>query len=244
MANLKALVPVAETVFKGCSKFPIAMGSVDPDDLSAAKRALSMGECAGSGSSKGRSVLAPNKSIDKIETICDDDENNIRKTKSVTRTGTFGFSVADNGEEVKRPTKIKFALDRIGFKDEQWEFVDPKISMYVVEAGRAKGVQVDSGVAAKHDGKYFVFDETVTMTQNLESVMPGSAIIFEFRHFKKDKKKMSTKCWAFIEREDLKEGSQVLELYKKPVDPRRKSLSLFTVKPLYLHLSVQLPKAS
>jgi hypothetical protein len=66
----------------------------------------------------------------------------------------------------------------------------------------------------------------------------GSAIIFEFRHFKKEKSKISVKCWAFLEREELKPGEHVLELYKKPVDLKRKKLSLFTVKPLYLHLDM------
>jgi hypothetical protein len=44
--------------------------------------------------------------------------------------------------------------------------------------------------------------------------------------------KMSTKCWAFLEREDLKEGIHLLELYKKPIDVKRKKLSLLSVKAL------------
>ena len=71
----------------------------------------------------------------------------------------------------------------------------------------------------------------------------GSAVIFEFRHFKKEKSKISTKCWAFLEREELKPGEHVLELYKKPVDLKRKKLSLFTVKPLYLHLEIVMEDA-
>jgi hypothetical protein len=43
---------------------------------------------------------------------------------------------------------------------------------------------------------------------------------------------MSTKCWAFLEREDLKEGIHLLELYKKPIDVKRKKLSLLSVKAL------------
>ena len=41
-------------------------------------------------------------------------------------------------------------------------------------------------------------------------------------HYKPKKKKNSTRCWCFIEREDLKPGPQVLELYAKPSDPGRK----------------------
>ena len=36
----------------------------------------------------------------------------------------------------------------------------------------------------------------------------------------------------------------MLELYKKPTDLKRKKLSLLTVKPLYLHLAIDLIKRS
>ena len=85
-------------------------------------------------------------------------------------------------------------------------------------------------------------------------------------HYKPKKKKNSTRCWCFIEREDLKPGPQVLELYAKPSDPgRKKKLKLcatlsfefvnelacvltmgargwgrHTVKKLYLHVDVRM----
>ena len=63
--------------------------------------------------------------------------------------------------------------------------------------------------------------------------------MFEFKHFKEGKKKISTKCWAFLEREDLKEGRPLLELYKKPTDLKRKRLSLLSIKELYLNVRVE-----
>jgi hypothetical protein len=249
VANLKALVPVCDGVFKGCTKFPIALSSVDPDNLARAKRELNMGE--GAGSKKGRIISSSgNKDKyfdDNIETLVDeedeDEENRIKNIRDNAKLGSFGFNKdKGNDNSEKKNTSVKLAIEKIGFKDESWEFVDPQISAYVVEAGKVKGVQVNSGVAANHEGKYYVFDQTLEMHQKLEAILPGSAIVFEFKHFKKEKKKLSTKCWAFVDREDLKEGPQVLELYKKPVDPRRKKLSLFTVKPLYLHVHVSLEK--
>ncbi len=41
----------------------------------------------------------------------------------------------------------------------------------------------------------------------------------------------------------MREGAHVLELYKKPTDLKRKKLSLMTVKPLYLHLTIHLAKS-
>ena len=63
--------------------------------------------------------------------------------------------------------------------------------------------------------------------------------MFEFKHFKEGKKKISTKCWAFLEREDLKEGRHLLELYKKPTDLKRKRMSVLSIKELYLNVRVE-----
>ncbi len=41
----------------------------------------------------------------------------------------------------------------------------------------------------------------------------------------------------------MRAGAQVLELYKKPTDLKRKKLSLLTVKPLYLHITIELVKS-
>ena len=43
--------------------------------------------------------------------------------------------------------------------------------------------------------------------------------------------------------QEIKAGPHVLELYKKPTDLKRKKLALLTVKPLYLHINVELLKA-
>ena len=39
--------------------------------------------------------------------------------------------------------------------------------------------------------------------------------------------------------QDIKDGRHVLELYKKPTDLRRKNLSLMSIKPLYLHVEME-----
>lgn len=41
----------------------------------------------------------------------------------------------------------------------------------------------------------------------------GYAIFFEFKHYKPKKGSVSTRCWAFMESDEIKDGSTVLELY-------------------------------
>lgn len=52
----------------------------------------------------------------------------------------------------------------------------------------------------------------------------NAAIFFEFKHWKPKKKKVSTRCFCFLEMDELKEGPVALELYRKPTDPKRKKL--------------------
>jgi hypothetical protein len=66
-------------------------------------------------------------------------------------------------------------------------------------------------------------------------------IFFEYKHYKPQKKKISTRCYAFLEAAELNRARSApppvcLELYKKPTDFTRKNLSLFTIKQLYLQL--------
>ncbi|GLD92060.1 hypothetical protein PINS_up000593 [Pythium insidiosum] len=59
-------------------------------------------------------------------------------------------------------------------------------------------------------------------------------------HFKPKKRKKSCRCWAMLEMDELlKGGTLALELYQKPMDPKRKRIHLFTVKELYLHVTVR-----
>ncbi|XP_020837875.1 axin interactor, dorsalization-associated protein isoform X1 [Phascolarctos cinereus] len=70
----------------------------------------------------------------------------------------------------------------------------------------------------------------------------GAAIFFEFKHYKPKKRFTSTKCFAFMEMDEIKPGPIIIELYKKPTDFKRKKLQLLTKKPLYLHLHQTLHK--
>ncbi|RUS83157.1 hypothetical protein EGW08_009104 [Elysia chlorotica] len=95
-------------------------------------------------------------------------------------------------------------------------------------------------VASKKTESEIIFDKKVYIQKAVESLPPGFAIFFEFKHYKPKKRTISTKCWTLIEHDELKEGNLVLEIYKKPTDYSRKALKLFSVKPHYLHLHLSL----
>jgi len=42
--------------------------------------------------------------------------------------------------------------------------------------------------------------------------IPGTAIFFEFKHYKPKKDIVSTRCFAFMEQDELKPGSACIEL--------------------------------
>ena len=43
-------------------------------------------------------------------------------------------------------------------------------------------------------------------------LIAGFAVFFELKHYKPKKKTISTKCWAFLERDEIKDGPAFLEL--------------------------------
>lgn len=47
-------------------------------------------------------------------------------------------------------------------------------------------------------------------------ILPGAAIFFEFKHYKPKKKFTSTKCFAFMEMDEIKPGPIVVELWVDP----------------------------
>ena len=141
-------------------------------------------------------------------------------------------------------TTIEIVISRIGLKDAE-VYIDPFIDVSIVRpCGLQMGGKQATPGATKRLPQYIHFDVGVHLQHTLEDIEPGSAVIFEFVHYKPKKKKNSVRCWCFIERADLKPGEQVLELYKKPMKPEAianpKKLNLHTVKPLYLYVDVRM----
>uniref|UniRef100_A0A672HH93 C2 Aida-type domain-containing protein n=1 Tax=Salarias fasciatus TaxID=181472 RepID=A0A672HH93_SALFA len=132
-------------------------------------------------------------------------------------------------------TLLTIKIEKIGLKD-AGQCIDPYMTISVKDVN---GVDVnpvqDTPVASRKEDTYIHFSVDASFQ---------TAIFFEFKHYKPKKRFTSTKCFAFMEMDEIKPGPIVIELYKKPTDFKRKKLQLLTKKPLYLHLHQTLHKDS
>ncbi|XP_061602392.1 axin interactor, dorsalization-associated protein isoform X1 [Cololabis saira] len=141
-------------------------------------------------------------------------------------------------------TLLTLRIEKIGLKD-AGQCIDPYMTISVKDLN---GVDVnpvqDTPVATRKEDTYIHFSVDVEIQRHVERLPKGAAIFFEFKHYKPKKRFTSTKCFAFMEMDEIKSGPIVIELYKKPTDFKRKKLQLLTKKPLYLHLHQTLYKDS
>ena len=120
-------------------------------------------------------------------------------------------------------------------------YIDPFVSIVVADP---TGVVLD-----RHDTPLAVVEKRAThvlfgghqifLRISLEDMeREGAAIFYEFKHYKPRKKKISTRCWSFMEMAELQRDKEsVLEIYHKPTDFKKKKLNLHSVKPLYFHVT-------
>lgn len=134
-------------------------------------------------------------------------------------------------------TVVSLRIDKIGLKDVE-TYIDPIMTIKVVDD---KGVEMDSqdlAVAQVRRFQHVYFNQQLYLKVSLEEMQQRNAAIFyEFKHYKPKKKKVSTRCWSFMELNELKADEEIiLEIYHKPTDLRKKKLQLHSEKQLYLHL--------
>ncbi|XP_041491159.1 axin interactor, dorsalization-associated protein isoform X2 [Microtus oregoni] len=139
-------------------------------------------------------------------------------------------------------TLLTIRIERIGLKD-AGQCIDPYITVSVKDLNGIDLTPVqDTPVASRKEDTYIHFNVDIELQKHVEKLTKGAAIFFEFKHYKPKKRFTSTKCFAFMEMDEIKPGPIVIELYKKPTDFKRKKLQLLTKKPLYLHLHQTLHK--
>ncbi|XP_061407370.1 axin interactor, dorsalization-associated protein [Lethenteron reissneri] len=139
-------------------------------------------------------------------------------------------------------TLLTIRIDKIGLKD-AGQCIDPYITVSVKDASAVELSPVqDTPVASRKEDTFVHFGTDVEIQKHVEQLPKGAAIFFEFKHYKPKKHFTSTKCFAFMEMDEIKPGPVVIELYKKPTDFKRRKLTLLTKKPLYLHLHQTLHK--
>uniref|UniRef100_A0A3Q4A8P6 C2 Aida-type domain-containing protein n=1 Tax=Mola mola TaxID=94237 RepID=A0A3Q4A8P6_MOLML len=135
---------------------------------------------------------------------------------------------------------LTIKIEKIGLKD-AGQCIDPYMTISVKLNGVDLNPVQDTPVATRKEDTYIHFSVDVEIQRHVEKLPKGAAIFFEFKHYKPKKRFTSTKCFAFMEMDEIKPGPIVIE-YKKPTDFKRKKLQLLTKKQLYLHLHQTLHK--
>lgn len=132
-------------------------------------------------------------------------------------------------------------IESIGLKDAP-SYIDPYFTISVFDPlGREMGVAQDTPKSNRHADSHVLFGSRVFVQTPLAELREANAaVFFEFKHWKPREKYVSVRCWSLLEMDEVKEGACLLEIYKKPMDPRRKKIKTHSVKPLYLHVRLSL----
>ncbi|CEG37537.1 axin dorsalization-associated protein [Plasmopara halstedii] len=140
-----------------------------------------------------------------------------------------------------KATYLDIQIVKIGLKDAN-VYMNPTIVVSIVDySGKLMEETHETGVGACTELQYVMFSTHISLATNVRKMEDyGAAVVFEFFHYKAKKRKKSCRCWALLEMANLRNGHTMLELYQKPMDPKRKRIYLFTEKKLYLHLDLKL----
>ena len=137
-----------------------------------------------------------------------DDDNDDDDGEDVIATGSGGRK---GGSLLPRPRKasssevhVTVCVERIGLKDAPI-YVKPRIVVSLVNgSGRLVEKQQELPISTKRENKHIVFGQSVYLQTPLEKFGADYSLFFEFKHFKEDKKKLSTRCFSFMERDEMK----------------------------------------
>jgi len=135
-------------------------------------------------------------------------------------------------------TVVSLRIEKMGLKDAQ-DYIDPFMTVLVADSRTNLLDTHDTPIAKERRATHVIFEHLVCLNISLEEMRKqGAALFFEFKHYKPKKKKISTRCWAFMELDELKCDEEiVLEIYHKPTDLKKKKINLHSEKPLYLHMT-------
>jgi hypothetical protein len=138
-------------------------------------------------------------------------------------------------------TGISILIDKIRLKDAD-QYFEPTVTVTIhAQDGSviAGGEAQVSAFPSSSDEQHLVFQQEVHLQIPFELIPKDAAVFFEFKHFKPARNKVSTKCFSFLEQDELERaGNLPMELYQKPTDTRRRKLTLVTDKAFYLHVTI------
>ena len=165
-------------------------------------------------------------------------------TDRLSRHGSFDTtSMKHTSLSRKGDILISLHTSKLGFKDVSI-FADPTLTISIVDSNGVIIEQPDEIKATEiSEPFHVVFNREVVFNTPMRLIENNFGFFFEFKHFKAKKKKVSTKAWCFLEQDEIQgeSGKEIcLEIYKKPTDFTRKTFNLLSVKPLYLHIRVDM----
>ncbi|EMP25727.1 Axin interactor, dorsalization-associated protein [Chelonia mydas] len=124
-------------------------------------------------------------------------------------------------------TLLTIRIEKIGLKD-AGQCIDPYITVSVKDVNGVDLTPVqDTPVASRKEDTYVHFNVDIEIQKHVEKLTKGAAIFFEFKHYKPKKRFTSTKCFAFMEMDEIKPGTIVIELIELFVKFQFCNLPLF-----------------
>ncbi|KAL6761578.1 cytoskeletal adhesion-domain-containing protein [Haematococcus lacustris] len=184
-------------------------------------------------------LLGVSPTVPQVEEVADYFEEE-RETLPASNNGTL----RDPPTSVRKgDTTLVIQIHKWGFKDATG-FVEPRVAVSVRnDKGDPVEAVQETPTTSQVSQQYLVFENTVYLQTPINRLPEGSAIFFEFKHWKAKKQKKSCKAYCFMELDEIKQGPITLEVYKKPVNySRNKKPVLLSVKQLYLHLDLTLQR--
>jgi len=136
-------------------------------------------------------------------------------------------------------TCISICINRVNLKN-AGSFIDPFIKAYISDpSGYCKSSIQVTPISTEKEDNWVIFNKEIYIQQALESLRPNDAIFFEFHHYKPSKNKISLKCFSILEKDEIKEGSLYLEIYKKPIDLKKQKLKLLDKEDRFMEVFIE-----
>ena len=133
-------------------------------------------------------------------------------------------------------TRICLIVERIGLKNPE-KYHRPFLTISLRDSTSVILSELqNTPVSEQIDDCHFVFNSRYEVQRYREKIPKDSFLFFELRY--RNDRRTKTKCFTFLDMQELKEGKMSLKLFKGPVDYHRKHLSQMTSKALYLQLNV------
>jgi len=184
--------------------------------------------------------------------LTSDYEENIKASLDTVKY-TTGGTLLPKPQRMRRGDKILgVEIQKIGLKDAP-KYFDPFITFSFMDCDNniISGLPKDSasqntGTSNRREGKHIIFNSKAYLHVPYNRFINDHEkediyLVFEFKHYKPSKDKISTRCWTFITLKEMEQnnlGDITLELYAKPTN--LKKIRLFTAKKLYLKLKFTL----